>query len=84
VYFAPSAAAYVTPILRKHFLIEDLQSKTTTPTLSDLRRTKVAAIGPTTDSFLRDELHLHIHAVAPKPTPDEIVSVIKSNDIKKL
>jgi uroporphyrinogen-III synthase len=84
VYFAPSAAAYVTPILRKHFLIQELQSKTTIPTLSDLRRTKVAAIGPTTDSFLRDDLHLHVHAVAPKPVPDEIVSVIKSNDTEKL
>lgn len=80
MYFAPSAAAYVTPILRKHFLLEDLQSKTT-PTPSDLRRTKVAAIGPTTNSFLRDDLHIRIHAMAAKPTPDDIVSVIKSNDI---
>ncbi|KAF9502103.1 tetrapyrrole biosynthesis, uroporphyrinogen III synthase [Pleurotus eryngii] len=76
VYFAPSAAESVTPALNLHFDIaggkEDPSQKR--------RQACVAAIGPTTHDFLRDTLKLHVHAVASKPTPDDLVSAIKAHD----
>jgi uroporphyrinogen-III synthase len=79
IYFAPSAATFVTPILRKHFRLEGSSSDTTSNT-SSLLHAKVAAIGPTTNAFLQDELHLRVHAMAQKPTPEDIVSVIMNQD----
>lgn len=73
VYFAPSAAAYVTPTLQKHFHLEEIVQSSSPP---ELVQARIAAIGPTTDTFLRNELHIRVHAVAQKPTPEEIVSVI--------
>ena len=75
VYFAPSAAAYVTPTLRKYFQLEETaQSHSESP--STLDQARVAAIGPTTETFLRNDLHIRVHAIPQKPTPEEIVSAI--------
>ncbi|KAF9235000.1 tetrapyrrole biosynthesis, uroporphyrinogen III synthase [Melanogaster broomeanus] len=68
VYFAPSAAEFVTPFIRDIFQLRDFdpfkQSSTEKPSL------KIAVIGPTTASFLRDTLKLQVDVVAPKPTPE--------------
>ncbi|KAF9476896.1 tetrapyrrole biosynthesis, uroporphyrinogen III synthase [Pholiota conissans] len=89
VYFAPSAAAFVTAILHKHFDFERSQPPTpptttaataTAATASPLRQAKVAAIGPTTSSFLQDDLELRVHAMAQKPTPEDLLSSIIRND----
>ncbi|KAF8968791.1 tetrapyrrole biosynthesis, uroporphyrinogen III synthase [Flammula alnicola] len=77
IYFAPSAAVFVTPILRKHFQLEELDSASIT---CNSLPTKVAAIGPSTNSFLHDDLRIRVHAMAQKPTPEEIVSVITISD----
>ncbi|KDR73927.1 hypothetical protein GALMADRAFT_250616 [Galerina marginata CBS 339.88] len=79
VYFAPSAAALVTSILREHFDLEGPTSSLASST-PKLLQSKVAAIGPTTNAFLQDELGLHVHAMAQKPTPEDVVSVITTYD----
>lgn len=65
VYFAPSAAAFVTPILGEVFRLDAL---------------KMAVIGPTTASFLRDTLKVRVDVVAPKPTPDVLCSAVAAFD----
>lgn len=72
VFFAPSAAEFVTPTLRKHFDIPTLEFLTFT--------TRIAAIGPTTEDFLKDELHIRVDVVPPKPSPDALVGVIRTFD----
>ncbi|KAF7330458.1 Uroporphyrinogen-III synthase [Mycena venus] len=75
VFFAPSAAEFVTPFLRRHF---DLG---TMDTASPARRTaRVASIGPTTSTFLQDKLNIAVDAVAPKPTPNDLLQVITAYD----
>lgn len=72
VYFAPSAADFVTPILKEHFQIPNIDDKSSS--------TKVAAIGPTTSTFLRDELCIRVDVLSPKPNPESLASAIKEFD----
>ncbi|KIP06765.1 hypothetical protein PHLGIDRAFT_30350 [Phlebiopsis gigantea 11061_1 CR5-6] len=72
VFFAPSAAEFVTPTLRKYFEVPDAHSTS--------YATKIAAIGPTTHDFLKDKLHIRVDVVAPKPSPDALVGVIHAFD----
>ncbi|KAF7327870.1 Uroporphyrinogen-III synthase [Mycena kentingensis (nom. inval.)] len=65
VFFAPSAAEFVSPFLREHFLLDGSEDAA-----------KVAAIGPTTANFLRDQLRLTVDAVAQKPTPEHLLRAI--------
>jgi len=65
VYFAPSAAAFVAPVLCEVFPLDALS---------------VAVIGPTTASFLRDTLEVRVDVVAPKPTPDALCDAIAAFD----
>lgn len=65
VHFAPSAATFVTPILGEMFRPNAL---------------KVAVIGPTTASFLRDTLKVRVDVVAPKPTPDALCGAVVGFD----
>ncbi|KAG8215429.1 tetrapyrrole biosynthesis, uroporphyrinogen III synthase [Butyriboletus roseoflavus] len=65
VYFAPSVAAFVTPILEEVFRLDAF---------------KVAVIGPTTASFLRDTLNVRVDVVPPKPTPDALCSAVVAFD----
>ncbi|KAL6308770.1 tetrapyrrole biosynthesis uroporphyrinogen III synthase [Sparassis latifolia] len=76
VYFAPSAAEFVTPTLRKHF---DLRSIDSPPDTSSTIPS-IAAIGPTTSTFLREQLSLHVRAVPSKPTPEALVAAIVAAD----
>ncbi|KAJ6544758.1 tetrapyrrole biosynthesis, uroporphyrinogen III synthase [Mycena vulgaris] len=71
VFFAPSSAEFVTPFLRHHF---DLRSTDST-SLKQLP-TRIASIGPTTSTFLRDKLNLWVDAEALKPTPEELLRAI--------
>ncbi|KAJ7903632.1 tetrapyrrole biosynthesis, uroporphyrinogen III synthase [Mycena olivaceomarginata] len=76
VFFAPSAAEFVTPFLRLHF---DLGSVDAT-THSTRRAARVASIGPTTSTFLQDKLDIAVDAVASKPTQDDLLQVIRAYD----
>ncbi|RDB17610.1 Uroporphyrinogen-III synthase [Hypsizygus marmoreus] len=70
VHFAPSAAGFVTPILKKHFTFSD----------SGPQSARIAAIGPVTASFLRDELNIPVDVVSPSPTPQDLLAVVAAYD----
>lgn len=78
VFFAPSAATFVYPILKNHFELRTSQSPFSGA--SELLQTRVAAIGPTTYSFLHDELHLDVDVTAHKPSPEDIVASVAAYD----
>ena len=78
VFFAPSAAAFVSAILRNHFELRTSQSPLSAS--PELLQAKIAAIGPTTYSFLQDELHLEVDVTAQKPSPEDIVACITAHD----
>ncbi|KAI6009784.1 tetrapyrrole biosynthesis, uroporphyrinogen III synthase [Pisolithus microcarpus] len=82
VFFAPSAARHVYPTLRDHFFFRRLVDTGGVDELGHGRKeiAKVAAIGPTTASSLRDELGLRVDVVAPKPTTAELASAIVGFD----
>lgn len=75
VFFAPSAADFVTPILREHFPIPTMGSESFS--------TKIAAIGPTTQDFLKNRLQIRVDAVPPKPSPDALVSAMQAFDTEE-
>ncbi|OSD03820.1 tetrapyrrole biosynthesis uroporphyrinogen III synthase [Trametes coccinea BRFM310] len=68
VYFAPSAAKSVSPTIDKYFD----SPRTDGPSPSAKRRARIAAIGPTTSTFLREELDMEVAVVAEKPTPESL------------
>ncbi|KAH9886967.1 tetrapyrrole biosynthesis uroporphyrinogen III synthase [Cubamyces lactineus] len=67
VHFAPSAANTVSPTLGKYF---DIPSAADVSSVG--RRARIACIGPTTATFLHDELHVEVAVVAEKPTPEAL------------
>ncbi|KAJ7494646.1 tetrapyrrole biosynthesis, uroporphyrinogen III synthase [Mycena galericulata] len=73
VFFAPSAAEFVTPFLRRHFDLPSVDSTSSTAA-------RIASIGPTTSIFLREKLNLSVGAVAPKPTPEYLLEAIIAHD----
>ncbi|KAJ7363934.1 tetrapyrrole biosynthesis, uroporphyrinogen III synthase [Mycena albidolilacea] len=75
VFFAPSAAEFVTPFLRLHFDLGSVDATTSTR-----RAARVASIGPTTSAFLQDKLDIVVDAVASKPTQDDLLQVIRAYD----
>ncbi|KAL0060113.1 uroporphyrinogen-III synthase [Marasmius tenuissimus] len=76
VFFAPSAAQFVLPYLKEHFTLPGSTdaSETSKPLAS------IASIGPTTDTYLRETLKLHVGAMATKPTPEDLVRAITAAD----
>lgn len=81
VFFAPSAADFVTPFLREHFR---LHSTTNTPETNGslrLSTAKVAAIGPTTSKFLIESLKLNVDTTSSQPKPESLVAAIKEANI---
>ncbi|KAJ7034960.1 tetrapyrrole biosynthesis, uroporphyrinogen III synthase [Mycena alexandri] len=76
VFFAPSAAEFVTPFIRHHF---DLHPVEHAPALAQ-RTARIASIGPTTSVFLRDKLSISVAAQALKPTPDDLLQAISAYD----
>ncbi|KAI0371011.1 tetrapyrrole biosynthesis, uroporphyrinogen III synthase [Pilatotrama ljubarskyi] len=76
VHFAPSAAKAVSPTLAQYFQIPGAEA-----TESRARRNaRVAAIGPTTSEFLRDQLHIEVAVVAGRPTPEALSEGIAAWD----
>jgi uroporphyrinogen-III synthase len=77
IFFAPSAAEFVTPILRNVFDLPMLDA----PTSQVPPIVRLAAIGPTTSAFLKDRLKMRVDVVAPKPTPVELAGAINAAEI---
>ena len=71
VFFAPSSASHVMPALRAHFSLSARESSSS-PGENMLRRARLAAIGPTTEAYLREELGLKVDAVAEAPNADSL------------
>ncbi|KAF5352988.1 hypothetical protein D9758_007965 [Tetrapyrgos nigripes] len=64
VFFAPSSSSFVLPFLQSDPRVWE--------------RRKVAAIGKTTDTHLREELGLAVHAVAKNPSPEGLIAALQS------
>ncbi|KAF8351327.1 tetrapyrrole biosynthesis, uroporphyrinogen III synthase [Amanita rubescens] len=75
VYFAPSAAQFVTPILENYFSLPRIEASNSGS--SNRPPAKVATIGPTTFTFVHGSLRLHVTATASKPSPDGLLSAIQ-------
>ncbi|EJF55923.1 tetrapyrrole biosynthesis uroporphyrinogen III synthase [Dichomitus squalens LYAD-421 SS1] len=80
VYFAPSSAKYVSPILSRHFDIPLKDDATGNCSGTGSRGARLAAIGPTTASSLESDLELRIEVIAAKPTPESLANGIVSFD----
>ncbi|KAG1893936.1 tetrapyrrole biosynthesis, uroporphyrinogen III synthase [Suillus fuscotomentosus] len=81
VYFAPSVAEFVTPILRNHFTLPAVNSSIEDYSrLSEHHHVKVAAIGPTTESFLQQILKLSVAVTARNPKPDDLADGVLQHD----
>jgi uroporphyrinogen-III synthase len=61
------------PALRAHFSLAGLDECSRWQTGSSLRPARVAAIGPTTGDYLREELGLRVDVVADAPNADALV-----------
>lgn len=77
VHFAPSAAGFVMPTLRKYFQFPspDLENKE-----GRISTTRTAAIGPVTASFMRDELNIMVDVTASNPTPQDLLAAITASE----
>ncbi|PFH45636.1 hypothetical protein AMATHDRAFT_158395 [Amanita thiersii Skay4041] len=82
VYFAPSAAQFVTPILEKYFRLLHANGNMSTRSDDGRCTAKIAAIGPTTSKYLGDVLHLHVDVTASKPTPEDLLAAIRDADAR--
>ncbi|EGO02967.1 hypothetical protein SERLA73DRAFT_119979 [Serpula lacrymans var. lacrymans S7.3] len=74
-FFAPSAADFVMPALRKYFTFPASNSES--PQVSNV---KIVAIGPTTAVHLRDKLGVFGSVVPPKPNAEELAAAIAKHD----
>ncbi|KAJ6607406.1 tetrapyrrole biosynthesis, uroporphyrinogen III synthase [Mycena sp. CBHHK59/15] len=77
VFFAPSAAEFVTPFLRHHFDLRSTDGSVSSTTQSPAR---IASIGPTTSTYLQDQLNLQVDAVAIRPTAEDLVQAVLGCD----
>jgi uroporphyrinogen-III synthase len=71
----------VTPILRNHFILPAVNSSTEyCAQLSEQHHVKIAAIGPTTESFLQQTLKLSVAVTARNPKADDLADAIVQHD----
>jgi uroporphyrinogen-III synthase len=78
VFFAPSAAAAALPSLRAWFDIDSSFAS------KQLRSARLAAIGPTTATSMRDEMQVRVDVVSAKPTPSDMVDAVLAYDRGKV
>ncbi|KAI0033502.1 tetrapyrrole biosynthesis, uroporphyrinogen III synthase [Vararia minispora EC-137] len=73
VCFAPSSTSHVLPVLRRHFHLpgDDSTSEDASKT-----RARLAAIGPTTADFLREQ-SLRVDAIPSRPSADALVEALR-------
>jgi len=68
VFFAPSSAEFALPILREHLAFSPVDGEGD----QDGRFCRVAAIGQTTLTHVREKCGVKVHAVAEKPSPEAL------------
>lgn len=73
VFFAPSTASHVMPALRTCFCLPARERSSPPLDEGKARRARLAAIGPTTAAYLREELGLVVEAVAESPDAESLV-----------
>ncbi|EJD34884.1 tetrapyrrole biosynthesis, uroporphyrinogen III synthase [Auricularia subglabra TFB-10046 SS5] len=76
VLFAPSATQFSLPFLEKHFILPGLGHQSEVSEQDGRRPTRLATIGPTTATFLRDKLSLDIAVAAPKPDAIQLAAAL--------
>jgi uroporphyrinogen-III synthase len=85
VYFAPSAAEFVTPNLACIFDLpwrpdHDRLVSDDCPPRKAFYPARIAAIGATTATYVWDTLHLEVRCSPGKPTPEELMHTIVESD----
>ena len=73
VHFAPSSAKHVFPHLCDQF---DMPMREDWERGATRRHARIAAIGPTTSTFLEEELGVRVDVVPTKPTPEALAEAI--------
>ena len=68
------------PALRMHFSLPAREPASLPQGEGKLRRARLAAIGPTTMVYLREELGLVVEAVAESPNAESLVVALLSNE----
>ena len=83
--FAPSGIDYTISHLTEHFILRSDSSESSVPEVADASsdaptklQAKLAAIGLTTATHLREHLRLDVSVVAAKPSAEELAKAIKS------
>lgn len=76
ILFSPSGAKAVLPVLKERGLLAVAGAS------SGARKVRIAAIGPTTETWLKDNHGLVPDAVAAKPEPSALVEAIVAADTK--
>ncbi|KAF9045428.1 tetrapyrrole biosynthesis, uroporphyrinogen III synthase [Panaeolus papilionaceus] len=74
--FAPSSTLFAFSYLQQHFSFREIGQKTDVQ--KGLLPTRIAAIGPTTESCLKSDLSLCVDVTAAHPTAEALLSVIQS------
>ncbi|KAI0702748.1 tetrapyrrole biosynthesis uroporphyrinogen III synthase [Earliella scabrosa] len=77
VHFAPSSAKHVFPPLCGQF---DMPMRKNSERGAARRHARIAAIGPTTSTFLEEELGVRVDVVPAKPTPEALAEAIAQWD----
>ena len=72
MFFAPSSAEFALPVLRSHLAFSPVGGEDG----QDGRVCKVAAIGPTTVTYIEEKCGVRVHAVAEKPSPEALGEVL--------
>ncbi|KAL1693075.1 tetrapyrrole biosynthesis, uroporphyrinogen III synthase [Schizophyllum commune] len=74
VFFAPSSTDFALPYLHERF-----QLRREAASVSGSRKAaRIAAIGPMSSEHILRERHLHVDAVAAKPSPAQLVEAIRA------
>ncbi|KAL1674571.1 tetrapyrrole biosynthesis, uroporphyrinogen III synthase [Schizophyllum commune] len=74
VFFAPSSTDFALPYLHERFeLRREAESASGTR-----KAARIAAIGPMSSEHILRERHLHVDAVASKPSPPQLVEAIRA------
>lgn len=79
VFFAPSAAEFVAPILQKFFDLPPCNDSPHNSGFLPKLPANLATIGPTTCDFIHDKLKLEVAVCSDRPTPEDLTTGISKH-----